>query len=135
MAPTPPLPIVRLGFYAFIFTFPLESLDVGLEQGVFSISSVMGYLFIAVALLQPKVTFGELPRPLWYFAAYLFVFVSLGIWQKLGDSSGLVGRLSTTIQMVVLFWISYNLFRHERVIRGTLLALSAGCVVLSVLQV
>ncbi|MCS6304125.1 MAG: O-antigen ligase family protein [Nitrospira sp.] len=98
-------------------------------------SSVVGYFFITVALLQPKVTFGKLPRPLWYFAAYLFVFVSLGIWQKLGDSSGLVGRLSTTIQMVVLFWISYNLFRHERVIRGTFLALSAGCVVLSVLQV
>lgn len=135
MAPTPPLPIVRLGFYAFIFTFPLESLDVGLEQGVFSISSVMGYLFIAVALLQPKITFGELPRPLWYFAAYLFVFVSLGIWQKLGDSSGLMGRLSSIIQMVALFWISYNLFQHERVVNGALLALSAGCVLLSALQV
>jgi O-antigen ligase len=126
---------VRLGFYAFIFTFPLETLDVGLEQGVFSISSVMGYLFILVALLQPKVTFGELPRPLWYFAAYLLVFVSLGVWQKLGDSSGLTGRLSSIIQMVALFWISYNLFRHEEVIKGALLALSAGCVVLSVLQV
>ena len=135
MAPTPPLPIVRLGFYAFIFTFPLETLDVGLEQRVFSISSVMGYLFILVALLQPKVTFGELPRPLWYFAAYLLVFVSLGVWQKLGDSSGLTGRLSSIIQMVALFWISYNLFRHEEVIKGALLALSAGCVVLSVLQV
>lgn len=135
MAPTLPLPIVRLGFYAFIFTFPLETLDVGLEQGVFSISSVMGYLFILVALLQPKVTFGELPRPLWYFAAYLLVFVSLGVWQKLGDSSGLTGRLSSIIQMVALFWISYNLFRHEGVVKGALLALSAGCVVLSVLQV
>jgi O-antigen ligase len=135
MAPTPPLPIVRFGFYAFIFTFPLETLDVGLDQGMFSISSVMGYLFILVALLQPKVTFGELPRPLWYFAAYLFVFVSLGIWQKLDGSSGIAGRLSTTIQMVTLFWISYNLFRHERVVKEALLVLSAGCVVLSVLQV
>lgn len=135
MAPTPPLPIVRFGFYAFIFTFPLETLDVGLDQGMFSISSVMGYLFILVALLQPKVTFGELPRPLWYFTAYLFVFVSLGIWQKLDGSSGIAGRLSTTIQMVTLFWISYNLFRHERVVKEALLVLSAGCVVLSVLQV
>lgn len=133
-----PFPIVRFAFYAFIFTIPLETLDVGLERGVFSVSAVVGYFFITVALLQPQVTFGKLPRPLWYFAAYLFVFVSLGIWQKLGDSSGLTARLSTTIQtiqMVVLFWISYNLFRHERVIKGTLLALSAGCVILSVLQV
>lgn len=130
-----PLPILRFIFYAFIFTIPLETLDVGLEQGVFSISSVIGYLFIAVALLQPTVAFGKLPRPLWYFAAYLFVFLFLGIWQKLGDSPGLMGRLSTTIQMVVLFWISYNLFRHERIVKEAMLTLCAGCVLLSVLQV
>lgn len=130
-----PLPIVRFAFYAFVLTIPLETLDVGLERGVFSVSAAVGYFFIIVALLQSKVTFGKLPRPLWYFAAYIFVFVSLGIWHKLGGASDLVGRLSTTIQMVILFWISYNLFRHERMIRGTLLALSAGCVVLSVLQI
>lgn len=134
MAP-PPLPIIRFVFYAFIFTFPLESLDVGLEQGVFSISSLMGYLFIAVALLQPTVAFGELPRPLWYFAGYLFVFVSLGVWQILGHSSAFMGRLPSSIQLVILFWISYNLFQHERVVKGAMLALSVGCIVLSILQV
>lgn len=137
MAPTSLLPIVRFVFYAFIFTFPLESLDVGLEPGVFSISSLMGYLFIAVALLQPAVAFGELPRPLWYFAGYLFVVVSPGIWQILGGSSGggLMGRLSSSIQMVTLFWISYNLFQHERVAKGAMLSLSFGCIVLSGLQI
>ena len=135
MSNTTPLPIIRFAFYAFVFSIPLETLDVGLEVGVMSVSFVVGYVFIAVAFLQPKVTFGELPRPLWFFAAYLLVFVSQGIWQLLDITPGLVGRLSTTIQMVVLFWISYNLFRYEHLIIGTLLSLSAGCVVLAVLQV
>lgn len=137
MSNTTPLPIVRFAFYAFVFSIPLETLDVGLEVGVMSVSFVVGSVFIALAFLQPKVTFGDLPRPLWFFAAYLLVFVSQGIWQLLDITPGRVGvgRLPTTIQMVVLFWISYNLFRHERVIVGTMLSLSAGCIVLSVLQV
>ena len=32
MTSTPPLPIVRFGFYAFIFAIPIETLDIGIEQ-------------------------------------------------------------------------------------------------------
>ena len=134
MASVAPLPIVRIAFYAFIFTLPIESLDVGLESSALSLSAVAGYLFLATALLQPAVTFGLPPRPLWYFAAYLSVFVFMGIWQLLGVAGGLVGRLSTTIQMVVFFWICYSLFLHQQLIKGAWGALGAGCVLLAVLQ-
>lgn len=130
-----PSPSIRFVFYAFVFAMPIETLDVGIDRGVVSLSGLIGYLFIAVALLQPKVTFGELPRPFGYFVAYLVVFVFLGILQMPEYLSTLVGRLSQLIQMLALFWISYNLFQHQQVIKGALLALSAGCVVLSVLQV
>ena len=136
MTSTLPLPIVRYAFYAFIFAIPIETLDIGIERGLVSVSSLIGYLFIAVALLQPTVTFGELPRPFWYFVAYLFVFVCLGILQIPEYSSFIVvTRLLTIIQMLALFWISYNLFQHQRLIKGALLAFSAGCVLLSILQV
>ena len=135
MTYTFPLPIVQYVFYAFIFVIPIETLDIGLERGLLSVSSLIGYLFIAVALLQPTVTFGDLPRPFWYFVAYLFVFVCLGILQIPEDSSYFVQRLLTTSQMLALFWISYNLFQHQRLVKGALLAFSAGCVLLSVLQV
>jgi len=135
MTYTPPLPIVRFGFYAFIFAIPIETLDIGIESGLVSLSSLIGFSFIAVALLQPTFTFGELPRPFGYFVAYLFVFVCLGILQMPEYSSYFVQRLVTIIQMLVLFWISYNLFQHQQLIKGAWLAFSAGCVLLSVLQV
>jgi O-antigen ligase len=135
MTSTPPLPIVCFGFYAFIFAIPIETLDIGIESGLVSLSSLIGYLFISVALLQPKVTFEELPRPFWYFVAYLFVFVCLWMLQMPEHSSLIVARLLTIIQMLVLFWISYNLFQHQQLIKGALLAFSAGCILLSILQV
>lgn len=135
MNSTLPLPIVQYAFYAFIFAIPIETLDIGIGTGVITVSSLIGYLFIAVALVQPTLTFGELPRPFWYFVAYLFVFVCLGILQMPEYSSYFVQRLLTIIQMLALFWISYNLFQHQRLMNGALLAFSAGCVLLSVLQV
>ncbi|MFZ3013949.1 MAG: hypothetical protein WA045_09600, partial [Nitrospira sp.] len=47
------LPIVRYAFYLFVFSIPLESLDVGLEGGMFSLSKLTGLMLIAAALLQP----------------------------------------------------------------------------------
>ena len=68
--------------------------------------------------------------------AYLFVFVCLGILQISEYSSFIVvTRLLTIIQMLALFWISYNLFQHQQLIKGALLAFSAGCILLSILQV
>jgi O-antigen ligase len=134
--PPSSLPIIRYAFYAFIFTIPIETLDIGIEHGLVSLSSLIGFLFITVALLQPALTFGELPRPFWYFVAYLFVFVCLGILQIPEHSLFIfVTRLLTIIQMLALFWISFNLFQHQQLIKGALLAFGAGCVLLSILQV
>jgi O-antigen ligase len=133
-----PLPSVRFGFYAFIFSIPIETLDVGLEAGAISLSGLLGYAFIALAFLQPSLTFGSLPRPLWYFAAYLLVFVfvgTLGIADVPAYSSIFIKRFLTVTQMLVLFWISYNLFKHSQLIKGALLAFCAGCVVLSVMVI
>ncbi len=132
---TPPLPIVRYAFYAFIFTIPIETLDIGIERGVLSFSSLTGFVFIAVALLQPAVTFGRFPRPFWHFVAYLLVFICLGMFQEPEHSSLIVTRLLALLQMLILLWVSYNLFQHQPLIKGALLSLSGGCVLLSVLQV
>jgi O-antigen ligase len=136
MTSTLPLTVVRFAFYAFIFAIPIETLDIGIESGLLSVSSLIGYLFIMVALVQPTVTFGELPRPFWYFVAYLCVFACLGFLQIPEYwSSKLVMRILTVIQLLALFLISYNLFQHQQVIKGAWLAFSAGCVLLSILQI
>jgi len=43
-------------------------------------------------------------------------------------------QLISQVQMVILFWISYNLMQYERVIKGTLLMLAVAIISLAVLQ-
>jgi O-antigen ligase len=136
VTPTPLLPSLRFGFCAFVFSIPIETLDIGAESGGMSLSGLLGYAFIALAFLQPSLTFGSLPRPLWYFAAYFLAFTCIGIL-GISDSSvyssAFIKRFLTVTQMLVLFWISYNLFKDSQLIKGALLAFCAGCVVLSVM--
>jgi O-antigen ligase len=136
MSPASPLPIVRYAFYAFIFAIPIESLDIGIERGVFSVSHIVGYLFIGAALLQPEVSFKKLPSVFGYFVAYVFVFTCLAIVQQPNHYTSIwVGRLATYCQMLVLFWVSFNLFQDQRLIKGAFLALGGSCVLLSILLI
>lgn len=134
-SPSLPFPIIRYIFYAFIFTIPIETLDIGIERGLFSLSHVMGYLFIGSALLQAKICFKKIPKALPYFAAYVLVFVCLALFQR-GEYTPLwIARLATHVQMLVLFWVAFNLFQDSRVIKGAFLALGSSCVLLTMIQV
>lgn len=130
-----PHPLLRYAFYAFVFTVPIEAIDIGISQGVLSLSSLTGYVLIGAALLQPRVCFRKPPAPFWYFVGYLFLFICLGILQDHAYGTLIVKRVVTLVQMLALFWISYSLFHHQRLVKESLLALGAGCVLLSLLLV
>jgi O-antigen ligase len=143
MRQTAPLPVLRFVFYLFIFAIPIETLDIGIERGLFSVSHIIGYLFLGIALLQPDVSFRKVPRALWYFSAYGFIFTCLAIFQQptytsfwIGNYTSLwVTRLLTLVQMLVLFWVACNLFQDQRLVRGAFLAFGISCVLLSVIQI
>jgi len=128
-------PVLRYSFYAFIFTIPIETFDIGIERGLFSLSHIMGYLFIGCALLQPELCFKKPPSAFRYFTAYVFVFVCLATLQKSEYTSIWVTRLATHFQMLVLFWVAFNLFQDPRLIKGAFLSLGISCVLLSLFQI
>lgn len=135
-----PMWAVCYAYYAFIFSIPFEEADIGIGSGYFAVSKMIGYIFILLVPLQPRLCFRSPPRAFWCFAIYLCVYVILGVYvmwsipQEPEFMAQMIGRLFTLIQVLILFWISYNLMRYERVIKGTLLMLAASCVVLAVLQ-
>lgn len=133
-SPAFPLPVVRYGFYAFIFSIPIETI-IGVEAGLFSFSKLTGYLFFGAALLQPRVCFKSPPRVFWHFASYLFLYFFLWVLQDKALAQFDLHKFITLIQMVVLFWVSYNLFQYQQLKKEALIALGAGCVMLSILQV
>jgi len=131
MVPVKILPIVRYMYYVFVFSIPIETLDVGLDSGMFSVSKLIGVMFIAVALLQPAICFQTIPRALWYFSTYGLVCLCVA---DLGPSymRGLVFvQLFTLCLMLILFWISYNLLRDRSVVKGALIAFIGSCAVLT----
>jgi hypothetical protein len=142
-SPSTPLPILRYGFYAFVFSIPIETLDIGIQRGIFSLSHVVGFLFLGTALLQPDVSFRKIPRALAYFAAYVFIVMCLAVIHEpdytalwIGSYTSLwITRLVTLVQMLVLFWVVFNLFHDQRLIKGAFISLGISCVMLSIIQI
>src|SRR6266498_3750850 len=85
------------------------------------------------ALLQPSLCFRSPPKGFWYFVAYLYVFVALGFVQESEFLRLTFSRLIMLIQMLMLFWLSYNMMRYQHVSNATLMILAVSCTLLAIL--
>lgn len=123
--------LTRYAFYALVFAFPWEAVNIGLGEN-FSLAKVVGILFFGVALLQPKICFCFPPKAFWLFLLYFGLFVLQAIVRDASYDREIV-RLGISIaQMLVLFWLTYNLMKDERVVKGFLLAFISACLSLVV---
>jgi hypothetical protein len=129
-----PKRIIRCVYYSFIFLLPFETTEV-IAEGYLTLAKLVGYVFVAVALLQPSLCFRRPPKAFWYFAAYLYVFVVLGFTQESEFFKPIFSFLIKLIQMLILFWLSYNIMRDEHVSKATLVTLAASCTLLATLLV
>jgi O-antigen ligase len=129
---------IRYTFYAFIFSLPFEEADVSI--GV-TLPKLFGLALAVLALLQPRVCYKPPPRAFWCFGIYLSIFVLSGAYLILVPpnvpefSSSVIRLLVTLTQLLMLFWLSYNLMQQDRVVNGALWALAVATIVLAVLQV
>lgn len=128
------LPSIRYLFYLFIVAIPFESASTGTVSIVGSIPMILGMALTGAALLQPRICFNPPPGAFWCFVGYLVVCLALGTTQNL-DYRGLVlTKLLTFAQLLVLMWISFNLFMYSEIRRNALLLFVASCTLLAVLQ-
>jgi O-antigen ligase len=127
---------IRYTFYAFIFSLPFEEL--GLTLGS-TLPKLFGLALAGLALLQPSICYKSRPKALWFFALYVVAFALSAAYLMVEPpqvpqfSSLAVSSLLRLVQLLVLFWIAYNLLRHEQIIRGTLWAFVASTLVLATL--
>ncbi len=127
-----PKPIIRYAFYSFIFSVPFE----GALGGLF----LLGLILIASTLCQPALFLKTPPKAFWYFTTYLLVLAILGLFGVLKTpedtefTSTTVRQLFRFFQLLVFFWIAYNLMMFEAVVKVTLLTLATSCVLVAVLQ-
>lgn len=124
-------PIVRVAFYLFVLAIPFETAFLESASSIGTIPMMIGMVFAGTALLQPRICFSSPPTAFWCFAGYIFVCLILGMTQNLIHAGQVVSRLLSLMQMLLLMWISFNLFKYSEICKGALLALIASCAVLS----
>ena len=91
-------------------------------------AKLLGLFLFGVACLQPKVCFRFPPKAFWLFLLYFSFYGLLAIFHDATYDRTIVMRGISFAQMLVLFWLSYNLMNDERVIKGFLWAFIGACV-------
>jgi O-antigen ligase len=122
-------PLVRCAFYVFIFSLLFEWPDRPIPM---EIPTLIGAVYLAFTLLQPKVCYRRPPRELWFYALYLCYFALLcGFVRSQGDA---IKQLTLMVQIFFLMWSGYNLIRYERIMKTALVTLVISCSVISAMQ-
>jgi O-antigen ligase len=130
---------VRWAFYGFAFSIFFEypqrsSLPV-------EIPTVAASFFLLVALLHPGVCFGRPPPVAWrWLAIYLGLWVTMAMFSE--HPAGGKGPLPMTLiisllttQILLLFWVAYNLLSNDEIANVAIWMLAAGAVLLKVLAI
>ena len=121
-------PLVRRAFYVFIFSLLFEWPDRPIPM---EIPTLIGFIYLAFTLLQPKICYRRPPKELWFYGLYVCYFALLcGFVRSQGDAI----KLTLMVQIFFLMWSGYNLMRYERIMKTALMTLVISCSAISVMQ-
>jgi O-antigen ligase len=122
-------PLVRCAFYVFIFSLLFEWPDRPIPM---EIPTLIGFIYLAFTLLQPKVCYRYFPKELGFYAVYILYFALLcGSVRRQDDA---IKLLTLMVQIFFLMWSGYNLMRYERIMKTALMTLVISCSAISVMQ-
>jgi O-antigen ligase len=122
-------PLVRGAFYVFIFSLLFEWPDRPIPM---EIPTLIGFIYLAFTLIQPKVLYRYFPKELWFYAVYvLFLSLLCGFVRYQEDA---IRLLTLMVQIFFLMWSGYNLMRYERIMKTALMTLVISCSTISVMQ-
>jgi O-antigen ligase len=96
---------------------------------------ITGSLLILATILEMRVFYRWPSGALWCFLIYLYVCVVLGALEKASYRVEVAWSLVVLIQLILVFWISYNLMRYDSIARTALLIFAGACATLAILQV
>jgi O-antigen ligase len=116
---------VRWSFLLFVFTIALEGADLPyLNSGTFSIARLSGLSFFGSYFFYYGPLAGKslpsIPRPAWWFVAYLAVYLIHAPFIEQGDFGRFASRSYTLIQLLVFFWLASSLLRSPKMMKETL---------------
>ncbi len=127
--------LVVWAFVAFVVSLPFEAALLLGGEGYFSISRLLGYVFIGFALLEPRMSFRKPPGALWWFAVYVGLYVFMGLYQAWVYWPEIFSTIIRLIQFLVLLWLGYNMLQQDQTVKRVLWGFGLSCVVVGGLLV
>lgn len=112
---------LRLSLLLFVVTVPFEALNVSLSLGPISVARFAGLGLFAMSALHFKKCYAIVPRPMWFFLAYLAIYVASGLSGAPLYASIFTTELFTFVQLLALFLITSNLLRDQKLCGQVLL--------------
>jgi O-antigen ligase len=125
-------PVVRWAFYLFIASIPFETIGTGMP---IELTAITGSLLVLATFLEMRVFYHWPSGPLWCFLIYLYICGVLAALEKASYRLEVAWSLVVLIQLILVFWISYNLMRNHSIARTAVLVFVGACVTLAILQV
>jgi len=110
---------------------PIESAKFAGMPDNLTLSKIVGYVFLLLALLQPRVVFR---RPHAAVVCFWLYGLAVGLLIAARPDPAALSYLLQLAQWLTLLWAASNLLRYAEVRRSALLALYTGCVILATMQ-
>ncbi|MEI6627627.1 MAG: O-antigen ligase family protein [bacterium] len=128
-------PIIIILLAILIFYIPFETM--GMEQSgrTFTYSKIVGYVFFASCfILDRERCFGFPPKAFWCFSFYLLMYSISGFFQEASFQDAIIERAITIIQMLMFFWVSFNILKFADYSNIMIYSLAISCIIISSLQ-
>jgi O-antigen ligase len=129
-------PTIYWSFVFFVFTLPLESVDIGPLSGALSLTklcalALFGFYAFFHNPIVGKPQFAQPPAAFWWFLGYGGVFLLAVVSVSEEFRVALLSRMMTMAQLLILFLIASVLLRDQKIATHALLAYAFGSVVLA----
>jgi len=123
---------VRMTFYAFVFTIPLDSIGIslGIPGAPFSVPQILGLLFALMFCFYIN-RLAKFPPVAFFFLGfyYFLLILHLGITPD-EHYRYLLRRLLQMSQLIALFWMAFIVLMDPRIVRMSLKVFCGSCIFL-----
>lgn len=125
--------VMLLALCAFVGSIPFE-MSLAAAPGAFSVTTLIGYAFFTVAILNMRRCFSAPPPVFWIFMVYLYATTITSVALSGGHSEEAVRRMITIAQLMLMVLICSNLFRYPRFFFAALWSLAGACFIVGLLH-
>ena len=124
--------IIRWTYCLLVFLLPFENLDLGLLEILGSTSKILGVILIVLIVGIRGLHIRRPPAAFVCFSSYLaFLTVSGLLHDQDYFSRALTGILYPLFQLIIFFYITYNILHDRAMIRATAAATALSCTLVS----